>query len=153
RFLPLLHDSHTGSQMSVPIRVGDKVFAVVTVEHTQANSFEWYDKATLEWLASFVGQVLRNRKQQQMREALFEASQAITAGKDLQAVLKTISEQAHRVLQIKRSATDHDAYIGLREGDNLVFFAAYPDGTLQSIRGVGLGVIDLTAPKIGISGL
>ena len=153
RFLPLLHDQHSGAQLSVPIRVADKVFAVVSVEHVQINRFEWYDRATLEWLASFVGQVIRNRKQQQMRHALFESSQAITEGKDLQSVLQSIAEHAHRVIQVKRGAVDHDAYVGLRENAKLIFHAGYPGGTLQNINRAGLQEIDLNQSLVGISGL
>ncbi|MGJ3240941.1 MAG: GAF domain-containing protein [Anaerolineae bacterium] len=155
RFRPLLHDAHAGSQLSVPIYIGDEVFGVVSVEHRLPNSFEWYDQATLEWLASFVGQVLRNHKQQQMREALLEASQAITEGRDLSAVLQAIAEHAHKVLRIKREATDHDAYVGLREEDQyaLVFHAGYPQHTIARIRAVGLDRIDLRGDLIGVSGI
>jgi|GEM_PF-3732704 len=153
RFLPLIQDEHTGTQMSVPIFVGEKIFAVVSVEHRQANSFEWYDEATLEWLASFVGQVIRNRKQQQMRDALFEASQAITHSKGLPKVLKSIAEHAHRVLEIKRGAKDHDAYVGLRRNNHLIFEAGYPSDTLKSIALAGFHEVNLEAEPPGISGL
>lgn len=153
RFLPLLQEEHTGTQMSVPIFVGEKIFAIVSVEHRQANSFEWYDEATLEWLASFVGQVIRNRKQQQMRDALFEASQAITRGKGLPKVLESIAEQAHHVLEIKRGAKDHDAYVGLRQDNRLIFKAGYPADTLESIAAAGFNEINLDDDPPGISGL
>ena len=153
RFMSLLYEHHAGSQLSVPIRVADKVFAVVSVEHAQTNRFEWYDRATLEWLASFVGQVIRNRKQQQMRDALFESSRAITEGKDLQSVLQSIAEHAHRVIQVKRGAIDHDAYVGLREDDRLIFHTGYPGSTLKNIDRAGLREIDLKQLSAGISGL
>lgn len=153
RFLPLLHKHHSGSQLSVPIRVADKVLAIVSVEHVQMNSFEWYDRATLEWLASFVGQVIRNRQQQQMRDALFESSRAITEGKDLQSVLQSIAEHAHRVIEVKRGAVDHDAYVGLRQDDMLIFQAGYPGTTLKNIEQAGLHEIDLNQEITGISGM
>lgn len=150
-FLPLLGAEMSGSQISVPIWVGNHIAAVVSVENKHPNRFAWYDKATLEVLASFVGQVLRNRQQQQMRAALFESSRAITAGKDLRSVLAAIAKQAHAVLAVKRGFGDHDAYVGLRDGDHLVFQAAYPEATLQRITESGHRTVDLRAERIGVS--
>jgi GAF domain-containing protein len=75
-FLPLLHEGLEGSQVSVPITVGQRLYAVLSVEHPQPYSFEWYDKAALEAIASYVGLVLLNREQEQERHAYLEAQQA-----------------------------------------------------------------------------
>jgi GAF domain-containing protein len=75
-FLPLLHDGYEGSQVSVPIVVGQRLYAVLSVEHPESYSFEWYDKAALEAIASYVGLVLHNREQEQERLAYVEAQKA-----------------------------------------------------------------------------
>jgi GAF domain-containing protein len=75
-FLPLLHEEQEGSQVSVPITVGQRLYAVLSVEHPQSHSFEWYDKAALEAIASYVGLVLLNREQEQERRAYLEAQKA-----------------------------------------------------------------------------
>ncbi|MEO0596157.1 MAG: GAF domain-containing protein, partial [Chloroflexota bacterium] len=150
-FLPLLTTEKSGSQIAVPIWVGDEIMAVVSVENAHPNRFAWYDQATLEVLASFVGQVLRNRQQQRMRAALFEASRAISTGRDLQAVLQAIARQTHAVLAVKRGVEDHQAYIGLREGETLIFHAGYPHDTLQRIDASGHRTVDLHTKPVGVS--
>lgn len=72
RFVPLFTKQKQGSQISIPIMVGDRVFAVVSVEHPKPNTFEWYDHATLEALASYVGQVINNNLQQKTLADLFD---------------------------------------------------------------------------------
>jgi GAF domain-containing protein len=73
KFLPLAVGEVQGSQIAVPIFVGSELFAILSVEHAEPNIFEWYDHATLEALASHVGQVIHNSQQQQILASLFDA--------------------------------------------------------------------------------
>lgn len=90
-FMPLFTGKKQGSQISIPIHVGDKTFAVVSVEHSQANTFEWYDRATLEALASYVGQLINNNQQQQTLADLIEKQQ--THNESLMVLANAAMEQ------------------------------------------------------------
>jgi PAS domain S-box-containing protein len=95
----------TGSELSLPLRVGDEIVGVLDVQSEERHAFDENDVLILETLAGQVAVALENARlfqaeheQRELAEALAEAAAAIGSTLDLDQVLDRILEQVDRVI-------------------------------------------------------
>lgn len=89
-------DPRTRSELAVPIRFGPQVIGVINVEHPSPNAFGPDDQRALESLAAQAAIAIRNARQSELQQAVYEASKAISTGITMERreLLQRILEQA-----------------------------------------------------------
>ncbi len=124
-----------GSQLSVPIIIDDEVVAVLNIEHEANDAFDDEDKQTILALISIVASALDNRENNAALTALFNGVRALTRGfavdQKLQFVLSEIAKQAFALMQIKARKPGAFAHVGIIQGSDLIYVAAYPSDVLN----------------------
>jgi GAF domain-containing protein len=98
-------DEDVRSEMAVPVRIGDKVVAVLSLESSRLDAFNEDDLAFFIAVAGQLGVAMENaqlfeaeREQRQLSEALEEAAAAVSSTLELEQVLDRILEQVERVV-------------------------------------------------------
>lgn len=154
-------ESHarTRSQLTAPLKVGDKVIGVVTVEHPELNAFDAEAKTVLEALAAQAAVAIHNaqlhgetRKDAHALSALYNAGMAIIGTLSLEETLNRIAEQALQVISGGRNSVGCFSHLMLAQGDGLRFVAGSPAETLANLQ-KSIGILHLAPDaKIGIAG-
>lgn len=133
----------SGSEICVPIKVGDQVCGVLNVESDQLNAFDENDVVAIQTLADQLGIALQNAR-------LFDGQgRQLTKLQTLHEVARTISssldlnEALDRILgELKRVVTYDSAAVWLIEGDSLRVVAARKYGDVAPDMEVTLPVVD-----------
>jgi GAF domain-containing protein len=93
------------SELAVPVKVGEKVVAVLNLESSRPDAFDEQDLAFYATIAGQLGIAMENahlfeaeRKQRQLSEALEEAAVAVSSTLELEQVLDRILEQVEQVV-------------------------------------------------------
>jgi signal transduction histidine kinase/putative methionine-R-sulfoxide reductase with GAF domain len=104
RYVPGLN---SGTEVDVPLRIGDKVLGVLAVESSQPNAFDQDDFAVLTAAANQAAIAIENaqlhaetRRQLQEQIALREAGAVITSTLDLADVLSRIAQQMGQAVDV-----------------------------------------------------
>ena len=89
-------EPHTRSELAVPIRYGEQVIGVINVEHPRPYAFSADDQRALEALAAQAAIAIRNARQSELQQAVYEASKVISTGiaVERRELLRRILEQA-----------------------------------------------------------
>lgn len=120
-----------GSQLSVPIMLGEEVFAVLNIEHETIGAFSEQDVQTMLALSSITSSAITQKESKLTREALFNGVRALTRSYEhdrrLSAVLENVAEQAYLLLALKARKPGGFAHVGLVQGPYLVYLASYPE--------------------------
>jgi signal transduction histidine kinase len=98
-------DEDVRSEMAVPVRIGDRVVAVLNLESSRLDAFNEDDLAFYTTVAGQLGLAMENaqlfeaeRAQRRLSEALEEAAAAVSSTLELEQVLDRILEQVERVV-------------------------------------------------------
>jgi PAS domain S-box-containing protein len=93
------------SEMTVPVKIGERVVAVLNLESSRLDAFNEDDLAFYSAVAGQLGVAMENaqlfeaeREQRQLAEALEEAAAAVSSTLELEQVLDRILEQVERVV-------------------------------------------------------
>jgi PAS domain S-box-containing protein len=106
RYIRTFHDEPlAGSELCVPLRLGERVLGVLDLQTTERQAFQPDDVTTFETLADQLAVAIENarlfsREQEQRRlaETLREVGIVINSALDLDTVLRLILEQIERVV-------------------------------------------------------
>src|SRR5581483_5059207 len=135
-----VHDPNEGShaELTVPIRLGNRVLGVLDVQALQANAFRLHDVALLEILADQIAVALENARvyralKHHLAEvvALQEIAAVMMAERDPRRVMETVADQARRLMGVEMVALQL-----LVPGDEVVEFVVASGDKVERIMGV-----------------
>jgi PAS domain S-box-containing protein len=106
RYIRTFHEEPVaGSELSVPLRLGERVLGVLDLQSPEKHAFQPEDVTTFETLADQLAVAIENarlftqeQEQRRLAETLREVGIAINSALDLDAVLRLILEQVERVV-------------------------------------------------------
>jgi len=94
------------SQLSAPLKIGNEVIGVISVEHPDREAFTKEDERNLELLAFNAAVAIKNAQQhdviktdKERLEGLHQAAKAMAVATDLDGVLKKIVERARQMFK------------------------------------------------------
>ncbi|HLY29207.1 MAG TPA: GAF domain-containing protein, partial [Aggregatilineales bacterium] len=129
RFVPVPEIEDSRSEMTIPIRMGQRVLGVFDIQSTQANAFNAEDVRLVQALADTVAIGLRNAglfatetRRRMLAESLREVSTVLASSLDLPSVLDGILVGLERVVHYDA------AIILLREEEQAIY-------TVNAFRG------------------
>lgn len=152
-------DPRTRSELAVPIRFGRQVIGVINVEHPRHYAFSPSDQQALESLAAQAAVAIRNARQSELQQAVYDASKIISAGiaVERRELLSRILEQAVARICWPQQPKAHLGVIQLYNPDaqEISLESVYPPDhfprlveRLQEKRSLDR----MKTPRIGISG-
>jgi len=144
--------------LAIPLTTAKERVGVMFVNYRSKHRFTSNELANIELFADQAAVAIRNAQlyEQERRrvaslKALHEAGRAVTSSLNLSEILLRIAEQAWTLSGIYGEKASF-SHIALKEGDNLLFKAAYPIEHLSRLQR-DIGNIDLRHAKhIGIVG-
>lgn len=149
------------SQLAVPIKIEDRIFGVINVEHPDKNAFDENDQSAIEALAALVGVAIEKvrpneteRKQSKALKVLHEMGEVINGSISLtrdQIIWEAVKHAKNLMLEKGDGYLSHFA---VKEGRKLVFHSVHNfEFEYQLISDAIDGVINLDAPPSGKKGL
>jgi GAF domain-containing protein/anti-sigma regulatory factor (Ser/Thr protein kinase) len=117
RYVESLRD--TCCELTVPIKVGDRVIGVLNIEHSRPSAFDEHDLELLEAIADQAATAIRNARLYESVQAVNTIGQTLTSGIRLKEdeILELIYEQA------KKLTGAQDMYIALYDEEtNMIRF-------------------------------
>lgn len=91
------YDERVNSQVSAPVRIGEQVIGVLSIEHRRQNAFSLEDQRNLELLGMLAGEAIANNRRMTLLKSLVSAGGLQAADADLETALKPIADAVRDV--------------------------------------------------------
>lgn len=91
------YDDRVNSQISVPVRIGEHVIGVLSIEHRRQNAFSLEDQRNLELLGMLAGAAIANSRRMTLLKSLVSAGGLQAADADLETALKPTADAVRDV--------------------------------------------------------